>query len=284
MWEALLLNWDLYRDPILAALVAGGVLGLLGVYVVARRIVFVSAALSQVAAFGATLGFLLDGLLGITGVLHDALPFGLAIALCLAVVFLLSWLGDRPSLSRDALLGIAFVVPAALVFVVGPYIARELHEVEEILHGSAVLVRRADLYAVLGASALVLVTQIVAFRGFVFASLDPLVARTQGVPVRVLDALLFGSIALMTGLVTRALGAVPTFALTILPAIAVMSFRVGLRGIFVLSMLLGALSGGAGYLVAYAFDWSVGASQTLFAATLALLCRIVARLIHGPGS
>ena len=284
MWDALLLNWELYRDPILAALVAGAVLGLLGVYVVARRMVFVSAALSQVAAFGVTLGFLLDGALQLTGVLHDAVPFGLAITLCLLVVFAIAWLGDRPGLSRDALLGVAYVVPAALVFVVGPLIARELHEVEVILHGSAVLVRRADLYAVLGASALVLLTQLVAFRGFVFASLDPLVARTQGVPVRALDALLFASIALMTGLVTRALGAVPTFALTVLPAVAVMGFRFGLRGIFVLAMVLGATSGVVGYLVAYALDWSVGASQTLVAAAFALIFRTVAWLAHRSGA
>ena len=190
------------------------------------------------------------------------------------VVFALAWFGDRPSLGRDALLGIAFIVPTALVLVLGPAVPQEMHSVEQILHGSAVLVREADLYAVVIAGALVVATQLAAFRGFVFASLDPIVARTQGVPVRTLDLVLFGSIAIMTGLVTRALGALPTFGLTVLPAIGVLGLKIGLRNVFILAAIIGAVSGGGGYLVAYFMDWSVGASQTLVAAGFAVVIRL----------
>ena len=45
-------GWDVFRDPVLASFVAGATLGLLGVYIVLRRMVFVSAALSQAAGLG----------------------------------------------------------------------------------------------------------------------------------------------------------------------------------------------------------------------------------------
>ena len=163
----------------------------------------------------------------------------------------------------------------ALVLILGPHIAQEMHEIEAILHGSAVLVREFDLWAVGIAGALIVATQLVAFRGFVFATLDPTVAKTQGLPVRALDAVLFGSIALMTGLVTRALGAMPTFALTVLPAIGALGLRVGLRNVFIISAVGGALAGGGGYLIAFFMDWSVGATQTLTAAAIALLLRLL---------
>ena len=217
MFDLLIENWDLYQDPILAASISGLILGLLGVYVVSRRIVFVSAALSQTAALGVTLGFLVLTLTPVPEPVHEWLPPVLSIALCLGLVFALTKVGESESLGRDAVLGIAFIVPTALVLVIGPHIAQEMHEIEALLHGSAVLVRPLDLWAVGIAGALILSTQLVAFRGFVFASLDPVVAETQGLPVRLLDAVLFGSIALMTGLVTRALGSLPTFALTVLP-------------------------------------------------------------------
>lgn len=272
MLELLSTYGDLYRDPILAAILAGLSLGLLGVYVVSRRIVFVSAALSQTSALGVTLGFFLTSYFGITGVLHDALPPTAALLLSGLVVTLLVTIGERPTLGRDAVLGMAFIIPTALVLLIGPYITQELHEIEAVLHGSAVLVRRLDLYAIAAATVLILAAQLTAFRGFIFVSLDPIVARTQGLPARALDAVLFGSIALMTGLATRALGALPTFALTILPAIGALSLNVGLRWVFILSATGGALSGGLGYLLALSTDWSVGASQalvaTLFAATL----------------
>jgi zinc transport system permease protein len=284
MWDALALNWELYRDPILCAVAAGTVLGLLGVYVVSRRIVFVSAALSQVAALGIVLGFFLVATLSLTGILAGILPVGLALLLALAVVFALAWFGDTPSLGRDALLGIAFIVPTALVLVVGPQIPHEMHSVEQILHGSAVLVREADLWAVVIAGAVVIATQLAAFRGFVFASLDPIVARTQGVPVRALDLVLFGSIAIMTGLVTRALGALPTFGLTVLPAIAVLGLKIGLRNVFILAAIIGAVSGGGGYLVAYFMDWSVGASQTLVAGAFVVVFRAGSMVWRPVGS
>lgn len=274
-------NWELFRDPVLCALFAGAVLGLLGVYVIARRIVFVSAALSEVAALGITLGFFIVGYGGLAGTAHDLLPPLVAILLCLLVVWVLSWIGERESFPRDAVLGVAFVVPMALVLLLGPYIPQEMHEIEAVLHGSAVMVRKSDLYAVAIAGALVVAVQLLAFRGFVFASLDPLVARTQGVPVRALDAVLFGSIALMTGLVTRALGALPTFALTVLPAVGAIRMQIGLAWVFVLASVAGALSGAGGYLVAFWMDWSVGASQTMVAAGVCLVLRVAgAALAH----
>lgn len=274
MWQFFVDNFDLYRDPIAAGTVAGAILGLLGVYVVSRRIVFVSAALSQTAALGAALGFFLAGWLGLQGASGELAPPVVASALSLAVVWGLTAVGDRPTLGRDAVLGIAFVVPMALTLVLGAHIAQDMHEIELILHGSAVAVRQTDLWAILGAGALILVTQLVAFRGFVFASLDPVVARTQGVPVGLLDALLFGAIALMTGLSTRALGALPTFGLTVLPAIGALGLRVGLRPVFVVATITGAVVGGGGYLVAVLTDWSVGACQTLLAAALAVVLRL----------
>ncbi|TXD36686.1 metal ABC transporter permease [Lujinxingia vulgaris] len=280
MFEFLALYGDLYRDPILTAMIAGLGLGLLGVYVVSRRIVFVSAALSQTSALGVTIAFYLSAQLGLAGLLAELLAPALAILLSTIVVFSLVWLGERPTLGRDALLGVAFIVPTALVLLLGPLIAHELHEVEAVLHGSAVLVRESDLYAILGATLLVVVTQLVAFRAFVFASLDPLVARTQGVPVRRLDAILFGAIALLTGLSTRALGALPTFGLTVLPAIGALGLNVGLKWVFIIAATSGAASGLLGYMLALATDWSVGASQTLVAALLALLLRALGMLLN----
>ncbi|WP_158542621.1 metal ABC transporter permease [Lujinxingia litoralis] len=280
MLEFLALYGDLYRDPILTALAAGLGLGLLGVYVVSRRIVFVSAALSQTSALGVTLAFYLSAQLGLVGLLAELLAPTLAILLSTLVVFGLVWLGERPTLGRDALLGVAFIVPTALVLLIGPFIARELHEVEAVLHGSAVLVRSSDLYAIAGATLLVVATQVFAFRAFVFASLDPLVARTQGVPVRLLDALLFGAIALLTGLSTRALGALPTFGLTVLPAIGALGLNIGLKWVFIVAATTGAAAGVLGYLVALATDASVGASQTLVAALLALTLRALGWLLN----
>ena len=50
-------NWSLYRDPILCAVLSGAGLSALGVFVVLRRAVFVTATLSQAAGLGVALAF-----------------------------------------------------------------------------------------------------------------------------------------------------------------------------------------------------------------------------------
>src|SRR6218665_2385090 len=60
-WDA----YELFQDPILCALIAGGVLGFLGVYVVLRRMVFVSAAVTQSAGLGVALAFFAEIHLGV---------------------------------------------------------------------------------------------------------------------------------------------------------------------------------------------------------------------------
>lgn len=56
-WEQFQAGWELFRDPILCALIAGCVLGFLSVYVVLRRMVFVSAAVTNTAGLGVALAF-----------------------------------------------------------------------------------------------------------------------------------------------------------------------------------------------------------------------------------
>ena len=52
-WEARFL----WQEPMLAAIIGGGVLGYLGFFVLLRRIAFMSAALSQVSGLGVAVAF-----------------------------------------------------------------------------------------------------------------------------------------------------------------------------------------------------------------------------------
>src|SRR6185369_12424647 len=60
-WE----SWFLWRDPLAVAVMASALCSFVGVYIVLRRIVFVSAALSQMSGVGVALAFYLASLLEI---------------------------------------------------------------------------------------------------------------------------------------------------------------------------------------------------------------------------
>jgi len=89
---------------------------------------------------------------------------------------------------------------------------------------------------------------------------------------------LFVSVGLAVALCTRALGALPVFAFSVLPAMTALAFtsRIGL--VFVLATLVGAFSGVAGFAVSFRAELPVGATQSATGAVLltaALLWRVV---------
>ncbi|EPX55397.1 Zinc ABC transporter, inner membrane permease protein ZnuB [Cystobacter fuscus DSM 2262] len=261
-WDA----YELFRDPMLCALIAGSVLGFLGVYVVLRRMVFVSAAVTQSAGLGVALAFYVEIHLG----LHVDPTVG-AVALALVATMLLMMDPARLRLTRESLLGLAYAFTGGAAILVGDRISQEAHDIQGILFGTAVLVERPQLLAVAWAGALILFIHLWWFRGLTFASFDRIGAHVQGLPVRMLDAVLMISIGLMVGVSARALGALPVFAFSILSALAALMLDLRLPWTFLLSTLAGAISGLGGYLFAYFYNFPVGGSQTVLATAIVAL-------------
>lgn len=272
-WDA----YELFRDPMLCALIAGGVLGFLSVYVVLRRMVFVSAAVTQSAGLGVALAFFTEIHLG----LHVAPTVG-AVFLALLATLLLMLEPTRLRLTRESMLGLAYALTGGAAILVGDRISQEAHDVEAILFGTAVLVEREQLLAVAISGALILVLHLWWFRGLTFASFDRTGAMVQGLPVRALDSVLMISIGLMVGVSARALGALPVFAFSTLSAIAALMLDLRLPWTFLLATVTGAVAGLGGYLFAYFYNFPVGGSQTVCAGLLvvvAFLARGVKQLV-----
>lgn len=263
----------LYKDPILCGVLAGAVLGMIGVFVVLRRAVFVTAAISQAAGLGVALAFLLAGSFGIA-----LPPIACALALSLATTALLAARSERWRMPRESVLGFAYVVASAGAVLVGDRITQEAQDVSSILFGTAVLVRPEDLIGVAVVGAIVVTALIVCWRGLVFAGFDPECAQVHGLPVRALDLLLWTLVALETSVATRAIGALPVFGFAILPAMGALAIVESLRTAVVIAALIGGAAGGLGYLFAFFYEFPVGASQATLATLILLVCLPIARL------
>ncbi len=265
-WEEFVEGWELglYSDPVICGIVAGLVLGYLGVFVVLKRMVFVTAAISQASGLGVALAFFFGIHLGIE--LHPVIG-AVVLALIAAGVFAVP--AGRLGLSQESLLGFVYIATWAGAVLIGDRIAQEAHDIAAILFGTAVLVEPTDVKLLLTVGAAVLLVHLVAHRGFVFATFDPVGARVQGVPVATIDLLGWILLALEVSVATRALGVLPVFAFAVLPAMAaLLVVRNRIRWALLLASLLGAISGGSGYLVAFFLEFPVGACQAMCAAAL----------------
>jgi zinc transport system permease protein len=143
-----------------------------------------------------------------------------------------------------------------------------------------VLVTPADTVWVLTVGALIFLWQAWWRRGFLFASLDPEGARVRGLPVVLLDGLLMVSVAVLASIATRALGALPVFAFSVLPALAAVAVARSPGWALVIATVLGLVAGAGGYVLAFFYELPVGASQTFLAAA-GVLVALVLRGIMG---
>jgi zinc transport system permease protein len=277
-WHDFWSSWDLFSDAIYSGAIAGAVLGFLSVYVVLRRMVFVSAIVTQSAGLGVALSF------------YAAIHLGLAInplfgalALALATAAAVSLDGKRFGLSNEMLIGLMFAATSAGAVLVGSRITQEAHDIQSIMFGTAVVVSPDDLRHLTWAGVVVMALQLWWHRGFKLTSFDATAARVQGLPVRLIDLALLLSIAIMVAEAAQSLGALPAFAMSTLPGIAALLLVRGpLPATFAVAALFGALSGVVGYLLAFFEEFPVGSAQTATAAGLVIIClaiRIASELV-----
>jgi zinc transport system permease protein len=271
-WDEFVAHWDLFREPVLAGGVAGLALGFLSVYIVLRRMVFVSASVTQAAGFGVAASFYLAARLGWT-----FSPTWGATGMALVTAALVAPDPKRFGLSREMVLGLSFALFSALTVLASASMPQEAHAVQAILFGTAVVVSPDDLDRLVVAAVTIMSLHIWWFRGFTFASFDALAARVQGLPVRLLDLVLVVTIGVMVGESARALGALPAFALSTMPGVAaVLVARGPLWLPYVVAAIVGAAAGAGGYILAFLFELPVGATQATCAGAAVVLA-VVAR-------
>ncbi|MCA9559933.1 MAG: metal ABC transporter permease, partial [Myxococcales bacterium] len=154
------------------------------------------------------------------------------------------------------------------------------------LFGTAVAVVPEDFHRVVAVAAVLLILHGWWWRGFAAVSFDPDGARVRGLPARGLDVLLFAPLAVAVSVTTRVIGALPTFAFSVLPAVAALRLAPNVPTALMLAGVVGAGTGFAGYVLAFLWELPVGATQTLLGVAVAAVAAAlgaVLRRLTGAG-
>ena len=263
---------DLWREPMIAGILAGAILGYIGVFVVLKRMVFVSAALSEISGVGVAFAFYVGALLGIDPHAHGAVPvlleptwFSLIFA-CLAAALFSLRPGHR-KLATETIVGLGYIIASALVLAIlnSPRIAQEAHAVGDILFGNAVTVPRSQIWALLAASLAVVAVHALFFKELLFVSYDPETAVVQGVGVFRYELLLNLATAVVISVATRAVGALPVFAFTVIPAAAALMITEKMRLTIALSVAFAIVAAAVGYYLSWIEQLPTGATMVVTA-------------------
>ena len=124
---------DLMIPPIVAGLVILSIHAYLGLHVIARGVIFVDLAFAQIAALGATVGFLI----GVEHGTPTALAFSMGFTLVGALIFSFSRL-EETVVPQEAVIGITFVVASAAVILIAGFTAEGAEHIAETLTGTLI--------------------------------------------------------------------------------------------------------------------------------------------------
>lgn len=206
-----MLAYDFMRNAFIAGGCIAGAAGLVGYFVVLRNQVFTTDALGHVAFTGG-MGGLLVGLNLLVGVFGS----------CIAVALAIGSLGGRGR-GRDVAIGTVFawVLGLGLLFLsifTSSHSASAGNMGISVLFGSILGMQPAQALIASAAGLLTCVALLVIARPLLFVSLDPEVATSRGVPIRVLTALFLILVAITVAESVQAVGALLVFALMVTPA------------------------------------------------------------------
>lgn len=257
-----LLNPDLRFLPkaLIIAVMSSVVCGVIGTYVVLRGMAFIGDAVAHAVFPGLAVAFVFQGNLVLGGAVA-----GVATAVLVAVF------SQNRRIREDSIIGVFFVAAFALGIVIISTSPGYSGSLQQFLFGSITGIPDEDLYTVAITGLVLLIVLFLFHKEFVAVTLDREMARATGIPVFVLDLLLYVMVAIAIVISIQTIGNILVLALLITPAAAarLLTDRLGVM------MLLGPVIGGCSALIGMYLSWSldlpVGGTIVLVATAVFLL-------------
>ncbi len=262
------LSFTFMKNALLAVLLLTPLLGLLGTMAVNQQMAFFSDALGHSALTGIGLGVVL----GVSSDLLAMLIFGVVWAL------LISRIKQTGAASTDTIISVfssTSIAAGLLILSRGGGFAKY----STLLVGDVLAVTPHDLLYLLIALMAGVLLWAAMYNSLLLSSINPSLARTRGVCVRVVECLFVVLVAVAVMLAIKWVGVMLINALLILPAAAGRNLARSSRSHAAWSVGIAVISGVAGLLSAYAWDTSAGAAIVLYAAVCYFLSLAARRFV-----
>jgi zinc transport system permease protein len=247
------LQFGFMRNALAAGLLVSVACGIVGTFIVVKRIVFVSGGIAHAAYGGIGLGYLL----GINPVL-GAILFSLVAALGMGAV-------QRKTRERaDTLIGVMWAIGMALGIVFVDLTQGYKADLMSYLFGSILAVPTSDLVIMLALDVVIVCLVAVFYKELLAVSFDETFAQVENVPVTTVYLVLMGTVALTVVMLMRVVGLILVIAMLTIPAAISGQFVRDMRKMMLLASGLGVVFMTVGLWLSYFLNLTSGATIILF--------------------
>lgn len=250
-----ILAYEFFRNAVIAALIASIVCGVIGSYVVVKRMVSLSGGLAHAAFGGIGLGYFL----GID-------PVAGAVAFTTGIALVIGLIREKLGQYMETLIGAVWAAGMALGILFIALTPGYAPDLFGFLFGNILLIPTSDLI-IMALLALVICTVVmIQFNQLMAVTFDEEYARVMNLPVTTLLIVLLLLVALTIVVLIRLVGVILVIALLTLPAAMAREYTQKIRVMMVLSMGIATLCSLGGLFLSYALDVPSGATIILLAA------------------
>lgn len=269
------LQYRFFRHGLLVAFLVGSLCGLLGVYIVLRKMSYIGHGLAHAVFGGAVASFLL----GVNFYLGAGV-WGLG------AVLLIDRLASRRDMAADTAIGIITTASFAVGVALMSRTRRFVQDFEAALFGNILGVSERDLLLIVLVTVGTGCAIAMLYKPLLFSTFDPEVAQVAGIPTRRIQLLFSSLLALAILASMQVLGVTLIAAALVIPAATARLLTHNFARMLGLSTTLGGLTALLGMYLSYYLDIASGASIVLFSTlvfTIALGYRhLTTRATAGP--
>lgn len=260
------LTYQFFQRALLASFLTGALCGLVGVYIVLRRMSYIGHGLSHAVFGGAVVSYVLQ------------LNFYLGAGLWgIASALLINAVAQRRQLGADAAIGIVTTSSFAIGVAVISQQRRFTRNFEAALFGNVLGITSTDVWMI-GAVALAAVLGVVAlYKPLLFSTFDEETAEVYGVPTRWVNALFSLMLAAVIIVGMQVMGVTLIAAALVIPASAARLLTHRFARLLWLSSALGAAMSMLGMYASYHLDMASGATIVLVGTGMFIIAWVIGR-------
>lgn len=262
MFETILnaMQYEFMQRALIAGLLVSIACGVIGTYVVIKRVVFISGGIAHTAYGGIGLGYFL----GINPTL-SAVVFTLLAAFGMGMV-------ERKTRQRaDTVIGAMWAIGMAIGVIFIDLTPGYKPDLMSYLFGSILAVPQGDLLMMAILNLVIILMVIIFYKELLAISFDEDFATVVNIPVSWMNMALLGMIALTVVMLMRVVGLIMVIALLTLPAAISARFVRQMKSMMVLSSILGMIFTTLGLFFSFFFNLTSGATIILVAGGAYLL-------------
>jgi len=244
-----LLQYKFITNSLLAGVFASISCGIIGTYIVTRRMVFLSGGITHASFGGIGIGYFF----GFNPIISAAI-FGVLSALGIEFV------SKKTEIREDSVIGIlwSFGMALGIMFIfLTPGYAPNLMS---YLFGSILTVSALDIWLMLGLSIILAIVFISFYRIILFVSYDQEFAKTHKIAVNFINYVLISLVALTIVLNIKVVGIILVISLLTIPQSIANLFTKKFKNIIIISIVIGLIGALLGLIISYKINIPSGAS------------------------